>query len=96
MNYQFAPFRMGVSDVTPEELENMKKKANEVAVKLVSNTVLGCLFAAAYVSSTTGDLMLDASKLLRKGALSCFDGAIRCHKEMYRIEGEVLVIKVVA
>jgi len=65
MNYQFAPFRMGISDVTPEEMEAMKKKAKVVVDKMYGKAVFGYLVAAEISTRVAANVLSDSADMLK-------------------------------
>lgn len=86
MNYQFAPFRVGVSDVTPEELAKAKAKIN-TAWSALKTAVVDLSLAAADVSLYhTSNVLYDTAGGLKQIAKKvqtwhCQVSAIRCDRD---------------
>lgn len=95
MNYQCAPFRMGISDVTPEELANIKKEAKMIVNKMYRSAVLIGLIAAEVSLRITANVLSDSSEVLKAASNQVADVHDDVAHELILIEeGEVLAIEV--
>lgn len=93
MNYQFAPFRMGISDVSPEEMDAMKKKAKVITDQMVRGCVLGCLIVAEIGLRLTANALETSSSVLLDASYVVADKHAVVTRELsYIEEGEVLEV----
>jgi hypothetical protein len=90
MNYQFAPFRMGISDVTPEEMEQAKAKVRKTwsvfqsAAKELGLAVADVsLHYTANAMHSTADGLKKASVLMHKQALKVQDLEVKVGQIRY-------------